>query len=190
MRNITKVVIVLAVAFCVLFSYWFMSMGTTAIDDFTGGPTPDDEDSGSTINSRAYFVGEGHTWYDGEITGAVSSVTVHLDKYTDDVAKVYEPSDWQPMSPVPPPDWGELVGYFWFRCVVSGPGGYSSEWESGGRYPVYTGNTVTNMLGWEKQTGYAYFEESGTYSVRFSIVHDMGSGPWEFASKETKFYVW
>ena len=189
MKTLTKVVLALAVAFCVLFSYWFLTMGSTAIEDFTGGPTPGEDDSG--IKSSAYFIGEGFTWYDGEITGAVSSVTVRLSPYTDaDTARVYEPSDWKPMSPVPPPDWGEIVGYFWWKCVVTGPNGYNSVWESASKWPVYTGNTAANSLAWEKSTGAAYFEDSGTYSARFSTIYDVGGGPWEFASKETKFYVW
>ena len=106
-------------------------------------------------------------------------------------AAVYEDRDWEPLSPVPPPDWGDCVGYFWYTCDVVGPDGYSTHWSSGGRYPVYSGNTVTNMLTWEKSTGLTYFTKAGTYSATFSVVAEgIGLEAKVIASKQVAFYVW
>ncbi len=191
MRRMKMVVFALLAVFIMVTVYWVYTTQDSALADFTGGPQPDNVDPyDDDIIAYATFFATGYVWYDGAIKAEITKVVAAVDDYEEaDIGRVYEPSS--PLSPVPAPDWGEVVGYFWYKCVVIGPNGYESSWVAGSRYPVNEANTITNTRSFDVTTGRAFFEDTGSYAATFTVVSEMPGEPVkELATKRITFYVW
>ena len=178
LKKIVAIIIVLCLVLVGMFAYWATIGFSSAVDDFSGGPTPggdagDDEE----VEAYATFEITRHAWFqDAQLKGIISSIEPEVRDYISmDEGRVYETQKLV-LSPVPPPD-VTILGHVWLMATVTGPNSYSSTWGPSMEVPVTDANTVTNMFEGTLVTGRTYFDVGGSYLITVTFMGRMIGGP-------------